>query len=863
MIKVIRAAIAAMACLVFVVLASSVSLLAQNPELDAQFTPTPITVDGIAEAAWNNATPANIAICMKQDLSAPLTGCKASGTVQALWNGPLLYLFFNVSDPDVTATAGSVQIFIDQYNDKFPKFEEDDGTITITGAGQQSGNNTNAGLKYYPTVWSTHLQSYAAAFRTDALNNKIGYTVEVGWYIGDRPLKNGTKLGFEFSINAAAATNPYRLFWSSGNNHGTDDNTMWGTVELAGHDGRAPMQLNTFMLKANIKKATPAPDSTSGLVRGIWVSETELDEALQRANAALSSTSQWEIDEANKELDEALRHLRRTGKFPDPYDLRAVNNLPDPFRFFNGSRVRTLADWAKRREEIKDLAQYYEFGYMPAPPQSLSATSTPQTSGSRNYKSIKITVQDKGKTASFTPLLYLPTTGTPPYPVIVEEDIFASPAFSPPNSAFIGGGYAVLSIPTWDFPAFGLPGVASDDGNHTGAFFQLYPYQLDTAGDDRGVLLAWAWATSRGVDALQYLAANDATYKNLLDLKELVVTGFSRWGKSALVAGFLDDRFQVTAPGGSGSGGAAPYRYDSFGNVPFRHAPFGNVYPWGTSPGAEVMGDHVRHQTHNSNEMIRRFLNDIVPNPIEPRMYRTHTWGYGDRMPFDHHEEIAAIAPRAVLIDNTNDDYADNAEGDSIGFEGAKPVYEFLGVPQNLALDLYMGGGGHSLKPSQAQNIVNFSNLVLFGKPLATDVKTQLTTDPYLNAGIYDKYYGGLETIMPWTNRMPHANLLSSLTLSAGKLRPPLNSRTRDYDVSVEKNVGSINLTPVSEDARAIITVNGQSVDSGQASPPISLHVGINTVEIVVTAVDGTPKCYRIAVNREGHDHHGHEDHGW
>ncbi len=68
------------------------------------------------------------------------------------------------------------------------------------------------------------------------------------------------------------------------------------------------------------------------------------------------------------------------------------------------------------------------------------------------------------------------------------------------------------------------------------------------------------------------------------------------------------------------------------------------------------------------------------------------------------------------------------------------PVYQFLGVPQNLALDLYMGGGGHALKPSQAQNIVNFANMVLFGKPPAEDVKTQLTTDPYRRAGTYDTY---------------------------------------------------------------------------------------------------------------------------
>jgi hypothetical protein len=140
--------------------------------------------------------------------------------------------------------------------------------------------------------------------------------------------------------------------------------------------------------------------------------------------------------------------------------------------------------------------------------------------------------------------------------------------------------------------------------------------------------------------------------------------GLSRWGKGALAAGMLDERFKVTHAGGSGSGGAAPYRY----------VPFGNAYRWGSTGGSETLGDHLRHQTHNSNEMMRRFLNDAVPATVQGRMYQTKTHGYGERLPFDHHLEIAAIAPRAVFIANTNDDYGDNAEGDAIGYQGAKPA---------------------------------------------------------------------------------------------------------------------------------------------------------------------------------------------
>lgn len=511
---------------------------AQNKALNAVFTPTPIQVDGKPEEAWNKAAPSNISICMNPRRTAQLTDCKVSGTVQAMWNGPLLYLLFSVTDPDITTASpietgrSAVQVYVDQYDDKFPKFEEDDGYFTVSAAGQQTGNRTNSGLAYYPAVWSSHLHSYAASLRYDSAGARIGYTVEAAWSIGDLPLKNGTKLGMEFVIYAASTasnTNQYQVYWSSGNNRGVDDNTMWGDVILSGYNGKSPMQLNTYVLKQNIRKASPASSSADGLVRGIWKNELDVDHALANAKIVLEkAASQSNIDAANKTLDTALRKLRRSGKYPDPCDLPTVNHLPDPFTFFNGKKVHTAADWVKRRTEIKDLAQYYEFGYMPAPPQSLTAESIARPSGIADSRSILIKVQDGGKTASFTPVLTLPSTGSPPYPVIVEESFAAN---FPPNRAFLQGGYAVLSIPTTDNPRFNAQGVASDDGAHTGAFYTLYPYKLDRDRNDRGVLLAWAWGASRGVDALQYLAAHDPGYANLLDLKKLVVTGFSRCGK--------------------------------------------------------------------------------------------------------------------------------------------------------------------------------------------------------------------------------------------------------------------------------------------------------------------------------------------
>jgi endo-1,4-beta-xylanase len=318
------------------------------------------------------------------------------------------------------------------------------------------------------------------------------------------------------------------------------------------------MQLDTFLLNQNTQKANT-------LLRGIWKSETKLDRAISAAKNVLQAKKQSTIDAANAALDHAIKLLRRNGKYPDPFDLPEINYLPDPFTFFNGRKVKSLNDWIKRRKEIKDLAQYYEFGFMPAAPESVIATTT----GSPTNAALTVTVQDKGGTASFNARLTVPTAAQcgreGPYPVA-----------SPGNADFINAGYAVLS--------FTYSSVASDNTNHTGAFYSLYPYNVIT-GNDAGVLLGWAWGASRSIDALEYLTKNNSEFANRLDLKKLIVTGFSRCGKAALVAGFLDDRFGVVNPGGSGSGGAAPYRYDSYGNTPFRPCTFWKCVSLGPHTG--------------------------------------------------------------------------------------------------------------------------------------------------------------------------------------------------------------------------------------------------------------------------------------
>jgi endo-1,4-beta-xylanase len=702
----------------------------------ATFTGTPITVDGAVDATWASTPAASIANAYAPAMtSAPTAACPTTGTLRALWDGALLYVLVSVTDPHITATDG-VEIWIDHFNDKGPKFEEDDGVMTITAPPTTFVANRPQNA-IYGNVSSRYLKSYASALQTDSAGAVTGYNVEFAWYLGEHARANGSAFGFDFGINEADGSNTRqcRVFWQSASqNRTTNDNREWGTITLAGYDG-SPIH-DTFMLSSNLAKAT-------GLVRGIWRDESSLDKAIISANAALTSNDQPRIDKANAALDSALRGLRRTGPWPDPYDLPSVNHLNDPFRFFNGKRVKTLAEWSRRREEIKALMEYYEFGRKPPKPAVIAIAAADANAQARN---ITVGMTANGRNATFATRLSLPTPAqaaasgkAAPFPVIVALD----PVARDGNANYLDAGYAVLSIASG--------GVQSDNVAHTGALFDLYPYDV-AAGQDVGCLMGWAWGASRAVDALEYLAANDPGFAGLLDLDKLAVIGFSRWGKGALVAGMMDERFKVTHAGASGSGGAAPYRF----------MPFGNEYAWGRTDGSEVLGDHMRHQTHNSNEMMRRFLNDTTPATVQGRMYQTRTHGYGERLPFDHHLEIAAIAPRAVFIANTNDDYGNNAEGDAIGYQGAKPVFEWLGAVGKLALDIDMGGGGHSLKVSQQRNFVRFLDHVLFGAPLPGETEIQLRKDPYLTgtpggSSIYDQYYGGLGTMMPWLRSMPKA----------------------------------------------------------------------------------------------------------
>jgi len=96
---------------------------------------------------------------------------------------------------------------------------------------------------------------------------------------------------------------------------------------------------------------------------------------------------------------------------------------------------------------------------------------------------------------------------------------------------------------------------------------------------------------------------------------------------------------------------------------------------------------------------------------------------------------------------------------------------------------------------------------------------------------------------------------LSGLALSAGTLSPTFATGTLSYTASVPDTTITITVTPTVTDAAATVAINGTTVASGDASGPIPLDLGENTITIVVTAQDGTTtSTYTVTVSTTGYE---------
>lgn len=334
-------------------------------------------------------------------------------------------------------------------------------------------------------------------------------------------------------------------------------------------------------------------------------------------------------------------------------ELKRINELPDPFLMKDGSHVKTRQDWDRRRQELREMIMGYEYGNVPAETSQVSAApAPPEPQQAANVKRFTLKVGPDGQVA--VPLVLSFPDGNGLFPIIIKGDLCWGRVKAPIVSDIISRGYILAE--------FDRTALAPDSNDRTHGVFPLYP------NSDWGDLAAWAWGFGRVVDYVSTRPDVDKT--------KIIVTGHSRGGKAALLAGVLDERVALTVPNGSGAGGAGCFRIG---------------YPLTESLWA----------------IQTRFPYWFVPSFGQ-------FIGHVDQLPFDQHEVKALVAPRALLTTDSLDDLWANPMGTQVSFLAAREVYKFLGVPDKIGL--HYRHGKHEQNEEDFAALLDFADWQLMGK---------------------------------------------------------------------------------------------------------------------------------------------------
>ena len=381
--------------------------------------------------------------------------------------------------------------------------------------------------------------------------------------------------------------------------------------------------------------------------------------------------------------------------FPAVNQLKASNDVPDPFIFMDGSKVETPDDWWKRQAEITCMYEYYMYGIW-------RDGSDDETSYSISGNSMTITVKRKstGKSASFKTVINKPRSvrheGGAPVILGMHKGISEGTATSL--------GYAVI---TYDSDGFmSAPGTAQDNNQHKGAFYDLYPYGRNW-DEQTGDLLAWSWGISRILDALY----NGAGKELNINPDSSIVTGVSRYGKAAAVCGAFEKRIKMCAPSCSGAGGLALYRYKSEGKS----------YDFSSKGGSS-------RYTYDQNEPLGSLQATGEQGWFNGRFMEFRA---ENQFPMDQHMLAAMCAdPNRylfIICSCQNENWV-NAPAQWMTYLGAKKVFDFLGLEDHIAINVHLQG--HAVIEEDVKYMVQYFDKMVYGIQPTSDLSV-LQTSPF------------------------------------------------------------------------------------------------------------------------------------
>lgn len=303
-------------------------------------------------------------------------------------------------------------------------------------------------------------------------------------------------------------------------------------------------------------------------------------------------------------------------------------SLPDPLVFADGAVVESPADWARRRQEILDIFQKEMYGVMPPAGQIFLEENPGDTSR------VRMTFREDGSGPQINWMILYPANATGPVPAVImlnfygNDAVFTDKQFPVPAEEILARGYAYVTACYEDISPDpdDLQDTAEQLAKARTGIYELWDPDITT-----GSIMAWAWTLCRGLDMLEK--------DSRIDASRVLLTGCSRLGKAALLAGAFDQRFAVVAPVQTGGGGA-----------PLAKRDFG-----------EYVSSEVEHFGY-------WWCRDFAK------------WAGAEKdMPFDQHMLLACIAPRPLLIEGFTNPWFD-ARGEFLALKAASPVWTLLGA---------------------------------------------------------------------------------------------------------------------------------------------------------------------------------------
>lgn len=276
---------------------------------------------------------------------------------------------------------------------------------------------------------------------------------------------------------------------------------------------------------------------------------------------------------------------------------------------------------------------------------------------------LTVTIKNGGQSLSLRSSIIYPE-GKGPFPVVIG---IGFPTGSLPKELFLNNGVAAM--------AFNFNEVMTHTQKRgEEPINRLYPDQTDM-----GAYSAWPWGISRLIDGLELVAD-----KVNLDISKIAVTGCSFAGKMALFSGAMDERITLTIAQEPGGGGINAWRVSET---------LGNVETIGRTNYAWFL------------ESMRQFSEANV-----------------GRLPIDHHQLAALVAPRALLIlGNTDYEWLADESG-YVAARAARVVWQTFGIADRMGYTIDGNHGHCQLPESQYPEVESFIRRFLLGEEVNTDV---------------------------------------------------------------------------------------------------------------------------------------------